>query len=919
MNQDMQGASAPMREVVARFPLSTTQQRCWFLDQMQPGNPALNVAVRWEIAGAVKASLLERAFQTVIDRHEILRTQFAEVDGAAEQQVVAKVNFKLDEVDLRTIAAEAQPARVDAIAHDFAERPFDLSKPGLIRAVLVWLTADRAVIIFVVHQSCFDGYSIRVLGQEIGTAMAAFAAGQEPDLPELPLQYGDFTLWQRDYLASGVLEEESAYWLNCLKDTSYFEVPPDKPRPRVKSTNVDLVLRDLPDDFGPKLEATSKRLGVSPFTFGAAIFSAALGRMTGARDVLFGTQIAGRLDTDLDALIGVFINNMVMRFDVDPGASVAGHVAAAKAVVEGALTHQTMPFNTLVERLNPPRDPSRTPLISVNFNLQSVFMESKTYGDVTLRSIPSHAPGAIYDLDLAVMGRPTGWQLNLEYAVTLFTEATANGILDLVAQAFDYAFDNVNARLDAMPLPASLRARGTGENEAIKQAEDALAAHRMVSAAAVVEDGEALYGFVVPGETGTVPLEDLPARIRDAVANDAGIVLSGVSLLGALPKTSTGTVNKTVLRVPQRLQEATVTTIAPEVLAALKNDWLDILDVPNVSSDAHFFDLGGHSVLVLRQLAKIRERWGVTLDVTALYENAVLGDLARLVSSKLDRGEPGAMSDAAVKDWRFMTLSAKGDVQPLVVINNAATGLALSTVGPAPRPVYCARVADGDRGLELTDQSFPEIAAAYADVVRANQPSGPYLLYGNCVHGNLALEVARALQANGAEVAGVVMKDVWEPGYAAAILDAPQLKRREKWYTLRTRLRAVREGEMSWGTLLRFYSIARKTGIVAIGERLGLIDRSHKTDLDEEQEAFISHVSRQRDIYRPDPIDFPVLHIVTNITPTGKGFAPSIGWEKVVADGKLTTIHHDKVMVLRDKRVGVELMAADLAQFLSEV
>ncbi len=916
MSQDTQASLDQRHPIIARFPLSNTQQRCWFLDQMQPGNPALNVAVRWEISGAIKAPLLERAFQTVIDRHEILRTQFAEVDGAAEQQVVEMVAFKLDEVDLRTLQDSAQPARVDAIAHDFAERPFDLSKPGLIRAVLVWLSADRAVIIFVVHQSCFDGYSIRVLGQEIGTAMAAFAAGEAPELPELSLQYGDFTLWQRDYLASGVLEEESAYWLSTLQDAGYFEVAPDKPRPHVKSTNVDLVTRDLPGDFGTRLDATAKRLGVSPFTFGAAIFSAALGRMTGNTDVLFGTQIAGRLDTDLDALIGVFINNMVLRFAADPQSTIAAHVAGAKTVVEGALTHQTMPFNVLVERLNPLRDPSRTPLISVNFNLQNVFMESRTYGDITLRSIPSHAPGAIYDLDLAVMGRPTGWQLNLEYAVTLFEETTAEGILDLVADAFELAFDNVEARLGALPLPAALIDRGTDDGADLVAAETVLKTHRMVADAAVVADGDGLYGFVVPGDTGTTPLEALPQRIQDAVAEDDGVELTGISLLGSLPRTSTGAVNTSLLRIPAQRQTASPVAVDPEVLEALKADWSDILDVPPpVASDAHFFDLGGHSVLVLRQLAKIRDRWKVSLDVTALYENAVLSDLARLVSSKMaqDTAPPSE------KDWRFMTLGTKGDIQRLIAINNAATGLAMASVGPEPRPVFCARVADADRGLVLTDQTFTDIAASYAEVVRANQPEGPYLFYGNCVHGNLALEVARILQKDGAEIAGVVMKDVWEPAYAAAILQDRKLAKKEKWYTLRTRLRAVKDDEMSWGTLLRFYSIARKTGIVAIAERLRLIDRGHKTDLDEEQEAFISYVSRQRDIYRPEPIDFPVLHIVTDITPTSKGFAPSVGWENVIAADKLETVHHKKVMVLRDKRVGVDLMANDLAVFLGEI
>lgn len=902
-------------DIIARFPLSTTQQRCWFLDQMQPGNPALNVAVRWEISGQFRAADLERAFQTVIDRHEILRTRFVAVDGTPEQQVVDKVAFKLDVIDLRRIAPADQPARVDAIAHDFSDRPFDLGQPGLIRAALIWLAPDRAIIVYVIHQSCFDGYSIRVLGHEIGTAAQAFAAGTQPDLPDLPLQYGDFSLWQRDYLASGVLEDETAYWLKTLEDISYFEVQPDKPRPPVKSTEVAQLSHDLPADFGPKLESAAQRLGVSPFTLGTAVFSAALGQITGQRDVLFGTQIAGRLDTDLESLIGVFINNIVLRFDADPGKPLADHVAAAKRVVEGALSHQTMPFNTLVERLNPRRDPSRTPLISVNFNLQSVFMQSKTYGDFALRSVPSHAPGAIYDLDLAVMSRPGGWQMNLEYAVTLFDPATAQAILDTVVGAFALAVASPDAPLSQIAVPAALATRGDSTRRGIRAAETALAAHPFVRAAAVVQDGEGLYGFVVPGDTGTEPLEQLPQRIADHLADQHGLTLTGISLLGALPRTVTGDVNTTRLVIPPRRAVATAPVAArDDVIVALKADWADILDLPQVARDAHFFDLGGHSVLVLRQLARIRDRWGEALDVTAVYENPVLADLAALITSRL----AAPTASAPERDWRFMTLAPAGAGQPLIAINNAATGEALSRLGGVKRPVFCARVADAERGLQVTDQTFEQVAAAYADVIRKGQPNGPYLLYGNCVHGNLALETARHLQASGATIAGVVMKDVWEPGFTARILSDPKTRKAEKWFTLRSRLRAVRAGEMSWSTLLRFYGIFHKLGIIRIGTALGLLSRQHKSDLDDQQEAFISAVSRKRDAYRPERIDFPVLHIITGITPTGAGFAPSIGWEDVIAPDKLHTVPIDKVTVLRDRRVGVEKMAAAIEHFLGE-
>ena len=901
--------------VIAEFPLSTTQMRCWFLDQLEPGNPSLNVAVRWELRGKLQTQSLERAFQTVIDRHEILRTRFVERDGAPVQQVLGAVTFKLDRIDLSAIDPADQGQRIEEIAHENAKRRFDLSQGGLIRATHVRLASDRAMILFVVHQSCFDGFSIKVLGREIGIAAQAYEAGQVPDLPELPLQYGDFTLWQAEYLASGVLEEESAYWLTNLANAPYFEIAPDKPRQAVKSTNAAAVTIDCPANFGPDLERISQRLGVSPFTFGAAIFAGCLGRINGCADVLFGTQIAGRLDSELDPLIGVFINNLVLRFKAEAQCSIADHVLQAKSVIEGALSHQAMPFNTLVERLNPPRDPSRTPMISVNFNLQSVFMESKTYGDFSLSSSQSHAPGAIYDLDLAVMSRPAGWQMNLEYASDLFDAATAQSIVDMMAGAFALAFADEAAALGQIALPPDLETRGQADRQTCAALEHALLGHKMVAEAIVLNDGDVFYGFVVPGDTGTLPLEGLSQKILDAVSGPVlPAQLLGLSLLGSLPRTAQGDVNKAVLKVPAQVSTPHKTgTIDPDVMAQLKQDWVEILNLSSIPADASFFDLGGHSVLVLRQLARIRKRWSVALDVTAIYENASLTELARLVSGRI-----ATPSEAPAKDWRFMTLSKTGEGQPLIAINNAATGLALATAGSHRREVHCARIVEADKSFDLEDQSFEQIAAAYADVIRAGQPQGPYLLYGNCVHGNLALETARHLHASGAEIAAVVMKDVWEPGYTEALLADPKTRRREKRHMLRMRLRELRNGEMSLGTFLRYYSLARRSGLLALGTKLGLFERRHNSDLSLHQERFISQISAKRDIYRPKPVRFPVLHVVTDTTPQGAGFQPSIGWEDVVEGEFLRTVKLKKVLIEQDRRIGIDVMAREIEVFLTE-
>ena len=187
-------------QVVAEFPVSTAQQQFWFLDQMHPGNPALNVAIGWEINGKFCARSIKRAYRLLIERHEILRTRFVEKNGHPLQQVLEFSDFDLEVIDIRSLQGKAQESRLTEITADVMRYPFDLSNTGLIRATLVHLAEDCARLLTVAHHSVFDGFSIGVMGREIGLAAAAFDAGLTPDLPALPLQYGDFSLWQQQYL-----------------------------------------------------------------------------------------------------------------------------------------------------------------------------------------------------------------------------------------------------------------------------------------------------------------------------------------------------------------------------------------------------------------------------------------------------------------------------------------------------------------------------------------------------------------------------------------------------------------------------------------------------------------------------------------------------------------------------------------------
>lgn len=569
MNQmgNITSAADATTALVGEFPCTQTQLRCWVLDQLNPGNPALNVAVRWEIRGAFKASTIEAALRRIIQRHEILRTRFVERDGSPYQQVVESVDFRLSVIDLRSIPVEQREQRILSIGEETASAPFDLGRPGLIRVTLLIVENERAFILITAHQSCFDGWSIRVLGREVGEIAAAIDAGRAPDLPELPLQYGDFALWQKAYLDSYGFEAEKTFWREQLIGAPYFEVSADHPRKAQKTNNGNIMSVVKSQEFGERIENAARENRVSLYSYGAAVMSAMLHRYSGAGDVLFGTQIAGRDHSDLENMIGVFINNLVLRFHVASDASFLDHLHASSNVVAAALNHQRMPFNKLVEVVNPPRDPARNPLISVNFNLQKAFLEDRRYGSFELISAPSQSPGVIYDLSFIMIGRPSGWRMSIEYNTDLFDRRTIERLLQMWQDAYELALGQPTAPLSSLVAP-----RSSGSPD---------------PAGARVEAG---------------PVFDL----SDAGAGRADIGETTVADMRAQMPPS-------------------------DPVAALAKIWTRVLDVKSVRPEDDFFALGGHSLLALRMLSAVKERFDVRPSLELLFRAPTLGGFAHAV------------------------------------------------------------------------------------------------------------------------------------------------------------------------------------------------------------------------------------------------------------------------------------------------
>lgn len=775
------------QEIIGEFPCTQTQLRCWILNQLNPGNPGLNVAVRWEIRGNFKAATLEAAFRKIIQRHEVLRTRIVEKDGRPYQQVVKSVDFKMPVIDLRNMTPETRKSRVPSIGEETARVPFDLGKAGLFRVTLLMMENDVGVLLITAHQSCFDGWSIRVLGRELGEIAAAIDAGRTPDVPELALQYGDYALWQAEYLESYGFETESTFWREKLTDVPYFEVQPDRPRGPVKTTNADLISILQPMDFGDRIDAAARKARVSLYSYGAAVISAMLHRLTGDKCVLFGSNVAGREDTDLENLIGVFINTLVLKYDIGGDPTFTEHVHAANEMLEGVLAHQRMPFNELVGMINPPRDPSRNPLISVNFNLSKAFLEDRRYGEFELISAPSQSPGVIYDLSFMMVGRPSGWRMSIEYNTDLFDRATIETFLRYWKETYDAVLADPEVHLSALTVP--LRAGSPAEARRLDpgSVEGVLRSHPAVGEAAVISAGgeTGSVAFVVPSPTCDEALDQLPALLMRHLEAQvpAAKLPKEISVLMRLPKTADGSVDRSALRLPAKAPAAPVAAAKPKNTASLKADpekmaavaaiWKQVLNVPSVEPGSDFFALGGHSLLALRMLSAVREKFEEKPNLELLFREPTLerftGAVFGVSQAAPAKAEPvEAPAVISGNPWELMTCKQGSGASAVYTLNHPFLYYKLAGALPENTPVYNVNMFNARLDDALAGKSFEEIAALAIEAMEIPPQVTSVAIVGLCVNGILAFEIARQLREAGKEVQFTAMIDAWAPGYFRA-------------------------------------------------------------------------------------------------------------------------------------------------------
>jgi NRPS condensation-like uncharacterized protein len=408
-----------------QFPLSFAQQRLWFLDQLEPGNPAYNILIAVQLTGALNRQALAQALNTIVQRHEALRTTFCLVDGQPVQQITATLQLELPIVDLQSLTAEQQRQAVQQRAVTEAQRSFDLSQAPLLRSQLLQLAETEHVILLTLHHIVSDGWSMDVLVRELATLYNAFTTGQMYALPELPIQYADFAVWQRQQLQGEYLDSQIRYWRKQLEPvTELATLPTDYPHPTSQRFQGSKYSVKLSLALTEALKTLSQQEGVTLFMTLLAAFQVLLYARIGQPDIRVGTPIANRDRAEVAGLIGFFTNTLILRTDLSDNPSFQELLQRVKKIALAAYAHQELPFEKLVDELQLERSLVNTPLYQVWFYLQTDPTHSVSISGLTLKPLDIDIGTAKHDLKLGLWDSSEGLKGAFEYRTDLFATNT---------------------------------------------------------------------------------------------------------------------------------------------------------------------------------------------------------------------------------------------------------------------------------------------------------------------------------------------------------------------------------------------------------------------------------------------------------------------------------------------------------------
>jgi hypothetical protein len=435
-SESQQGAApksvAPQMKKTERegvLPLSHAQQRLWFIDKLDPGNTAYNISIVARLKGALDKKSLSRGLNETVRRHESLRTTFPVINDEPVQKIAMEPDLVITETDLAGRGADERQAEVERIARAEASHSFDLARGPLLRVKLLRLGEQEHVLLVTTHHIVFDGWSSAVLTQELSQLYSAFARGEPSPLPDLEIQYADFALWERTWLQGAAVEEHLAYWRRQLADLPVLELPIDRPRPPIKNYHGASLNFELGRDLTLQMQELSEKEDATIFMIMVAAFQMILSKYSGQQDVSLGAAIANRNRLEFEKLIGLFVNILVIRTQLDPDLSFRALLRQVRQTTLDAYQNTDMPFERVVQQVLPGRDMDRTPLFNAMLAFQNLPKASAEVSGLAMEMLLPWNYAVRSDLDLYVTVDQEMLYGTLVYDVELFNLSTVLGML----------------------------------------------------------------------------------------------------------------------------------------------------------------------------------------------------------------------------------------------------------------------------------------------------------------------------------------------------------------------------------------------------------------------------------------------------------------------------------------------------------
>ncbi|MHC5822143.1 MAG: non-ribosomal peptide synthetase, partial [Nostoc sp.] len=453
---NFQANTIPKRQISNSISLSFSQQRLWFIDQLYHSSPFYNISSAFHLTGVLNIIALQQSLNEILRRHEVWRTTFRLVNGEPVQQIAPQLTWDLPIINFEHLFGKDWEPEIKKLAVEEAKKPFNLAKGPLVRATLLRLGEEEHVFLLTIHHIITDGWSIGVFMRELATLYTAFLSNQPSPLPELPIQYADFAGWQRDRLRGEVLTTQVNYWKQQLSgELPILQLPVDRPRPAVTTFIGAKQYFTFSKTLTDALNKFSQREDATLFMTLLAALNTLLYHYTEQEDILIGSPIANRNRAELEDMLGLFVNTLVLRNNLSGNPSFRELLHRVRKVTIDAYAHQDLPFEMLVEELQPERDLSRNPLYEVMFVLQNTRMSVQEVSGLTLRTLQFDSGTAQLDIFLSMSESQQGLTGVLEYNTDIFEDATITRFITCFQTLLESIVANPEQRIcELSPLTA---------------------------------------------------------------------------------------------------------------------------------------------------------------------------------------------------------------------------------------------------------------------------------------------------------------------------------------------------------------------------------------------------------------------------------------------------------------------------------